>query len=182
MKKEASENYRALTELQKAIYDFSVRCNEDLPKNIRIADIVDIAFAMKKCSELADDMRKCCNAVVQHFSRLICLASGELSVTKVVPIRSEHVTATPQVKMMRGLPSKRKEPEEWANLLKYFGVSQELLDTGIVKESYNGMIDFITKQLGEGKNLPPELQNRKEYAIYSCRFRQNKPFEDKPNC
>jgi hypothetical protein len=92
------------------------------------------------------------------------------------PIRTEYVTASPDVKQMVSLPRRRSNPEGYATLMRYLGIAQELWDVdeeshAAVSFHWPGMIDYVSTLLAQGKPLPPGVDPTSTYPVYKLGLR-----------
>lgn len=135
-------------------------------------ELADIAYAADKIEAFLNDIRKAMTGmkdVAEKRCTTLWVAMGDPD-----SIRTDYVTATPYPKMMVRMPSRKKEPEEWANMMRDMRIPEEYIITEPschppVEPNWPGMIDYVTDLLAQGKKLPRGLDPSKTYTLYQLR-------------
>lgn len=139
-------------------------------------DIVDLAYATNEMYKWADDVRKQLKQVHEIAERVACL----ILVTKGVgeSVKTEYCSASPHVKQMASVPSRKTKPEEFAKLMDHLGIPRQLWDVSdddeVVRPHWPGLMAYLTRLGAEGKPLPPGVDPDKTYAVYSLLIRPRK--------
>jgi hypothetical protein len=140
--------------------------------SLPLEDMADCAYVLNEMSKLADDMRKEAKLLSEILQRFACIrwatqpdASGEV-------VRGKLCTASPNIREMRHLPSREKEPEKYKALLRHFGVPEEHIESGVLHVTYPVMVDYLTKRAEQGLPPPPGLEANKAYQLYSLIMRK----------
>lgn len=135
-------------------------------------ELVDWCYALKKCSERLDEMRKTLDKKVRLLESLVCVLW--VKADNPDPIRTEYTTATPRIKMMSEAPSKKRDEEAYNKVLQYFGATQEAIDTDALRPHWPGLVECCTRLAEQGKPFPAGIDPEKMYPIYSVMTRQIK--------
>lgn len=146
-----------------------IRSREDSadPPN---TELVDFGFLCREVADTADEIRKDCNAHMALASRIVCIRETEKFVANPEdsevgkPIRGSLATGSTDVKVIVDQPQKGQH--EYHLLMKYLGVPEDLIVSGLVKPSWKGINDLATECEREGKPMPPGLgKKRPEYIV-----------------
>jgi hypothetical protein len=148
------------------------RLAEEAKRLTSLPELVDLIYALRKTSELADTARKEMNRIEELTIKQACLI---WTTTDGNPIRSDYVTGSPDIKMMASLPRRKSNPEGYAALMRYLGVPDELWDTSdeeseAVRPHFPGMVDLLSRAMQEGRPLPPGISPENTYPLYKMRL------------
>jgi hypothetical protein len=137
-------------------YNALIALREQAAKSFELEDLTNIAYAVHESNKFADDLEKETRVFHDFLSKKV----GALWVagsSAPAPIRTEYVTTTPRVKKVATVPSKKKEPEQFARLMTSLGVPQELWnsdsESAALAIHWPGLMEEITRREAEG--LPP---------------------------
>ena len=169
-RKVADSHRRLLADLQSVRQATAAGRVADLP------ELADQVLAMKECQKLADDQAKDLQKVVELTERTLCLlwAQG----TSGEPIRTEHTTVTPRVKMAVQLPKQRTDPEGYAAIMGYFGVNKLATEGELLRAHWPSMVEHVSELLSAGKPLPPGIDPSRTYPVYATTARKKKEVVD----
>jgi hypothetical protein len=135
-----------------------------------LPELVDLVYALKKSSELLDDVRKEVDQLKEFIERLACLAwltqaSGE-------NVKTEYCTGTPDVKQMAKVP--KPGTEEYVALMNHFGVDP----SSPVRPHWPSMVERLSAELAEGKPLPPGCDPASVYQVFRVKILKKRPVLD----
>jgi hypothetical protein len=160
MKKAHLDEYAMLTTLR----------DELKAGKYQLTDMVNFIYVIREISRLADDIRKEADGISRIFENLACatyVASHQNDPERSDPIRASLATGTPNLKIGINVPNERLEPERYFKLMKFFGISEEQLESRVVKAYWPGLCEQISKLAEEGKPLPPGISVENTYPTYS---------------
>lgn len=143
---------------------------KDIHNEADIKELADLAFALKKISELFDEMEKRTRNTYELAERLLCMMWAQVGDSD--PIRTEHCTITPRIRMAAQIP--KKGTPEYEELMKALGIGVELQKTDAVRPHWPGLVDYVTELLTSGRPLPPGVDASKTYPVYGVTIRQRK--------
>lgn len=72
------------------------------------------------------------------------------------------------------LPSRTKDPERYAALMKKMGVPQQMVDDGVLQIHWPSAVDFYAKKLEAGEELPDELRPTDTAPRFNASYTPNK--------
>lgn len=159
---------QAYTDLK--IADVALKGNTD------IKELADAAYAMHKLEQYADAVKKLARTERERIARLCCMLWVRTS-DDGEPIRTEYVTASPNIKTVPKIPKKHEDPELYKNFLMALGVSEEMasLENPPVAAHWPDLVDYCTNLAAQGKPLPPALEVTKtNYDVYELRFTEKR--------
>ena len=173
MKPEAIEAYRAAKQAHNTCIQQFVKLETMLQDGCRGSkhEVADIAYALRETRELAEDIRKRCDALgktAQNVGCLLAISSGNPNA-----IKTEYVTATPTVRDITSIPKRREQPEQFAALMQFLEVPKNLWDGGehaALSVNWPGLVELISKRSSDGLPLPPGIDPEKTYPEYSLRM------------
>lgn len=105
-------------------------------------------------------------------------------VMKGDPIRTENVTATPDMKVNASIPTFEKQPFQYAELMTYLGVDSCLWDKGVVltelgeehtevvRVHWPGFQSLITRLKAQGLPLPNGIDPNATFTEFALRMRK----------
>ena len=107
----------------------------------------DVAFTMYELNKLINDIGVEIRKTQELAETLVCRTW--ISQTNDEPIRTEHCTATPDLKLQPAVP--KKGTPELAELLDWLGVKE---NHDAVRIHWPTLCDIVTKRMTEGGSLP----------------------------
>jgi len=143
---------------------------------VDLEDLADTAYALREIMRLFDDAEGECNAIYELVVRVACMlwAHGDND----GPIRTKHVTASPDIKMMTAIPKASKDPEAYAEFMKALNIPEHLWARDVVRPHWPGMLDFVSEKIASGEPLPGGLDPTKTYPIYKMGLRGKKGVDE----
>lgn len=144
-------------------------------KTADLKELVDWAYAINQSSKFLDEMRKNINGIEDLAERIACLIYMQTGCAE--PIRTPHVTGTPNIKMIATLPKRRKpdgaQNPEWIKLMTHLGVPKHLVeieDQHAVDFHFPGLMAYLTRLQMEGRPLPPGVDTSRTYPEYTVKL------------
>lgn len=143
---------------------------KDLHNEVSLEELADMAFALKKISEIFDEIEKKTRNTYELAERLLCMMWAQNGDSD--PIRTPYCTITPRIRMAAQIP--KKGTPEYAELMKALGINEELQTSDAVRPHWPGLVDFVTELLTQGRPLPAGVDPHKTYPVYGVTIRQRK--------
>lgn len=168
--------YREIRELHARLTVDLTALERSLKDETDEKEHADTAYALREIAEFADAIRKQSEFVKVLSERMACMLTIAIHQT-AEPIRTEFCTASPKVRTVVTVPSRRKSPEQFASLMTFLGVPRHLWEGGehaVVETHWPGLIEYLGKLQAEGKPLPPGIDPNKTIAQYSLMIRGKK--------
>ena len=180
MKREAIEIFKAIKTARNSIVANLVRLEESVNTGCdgSLLELADIAYALRDTRDMAEDIRKRCDALGKTAQNFACL--GAVTLEHGGTIGTEYVAATPSVKTVVSIPSRKKEPEAFAKLMDHLKVPRELWERGehaAMQPHWPGLMELVSERQANGLPMPPGIDPNKTYAEYSLRMRGRKEID-----
>lgn len=149
------------------VMDLAVQIQHGLPGMMsepatRLEDMADKLFALREISKRLKELKTIVDAEDKKLVgvlTLVCLASSHGD----FKVRTQYVTAEPDVEMATRVPTK-KEPV-YEEFLKFLGIPDEVIAHGVVSVDFMGWKSLYTAMQSRGQELPPTLKEAcKEYT------------------
>lgn len=146
-------------------------------KEVRtMTELADLAYACNEVAKLTDSTRKEANRLKELCEKLV----GALWVQQDTgdPVRTEYVTASPDVMLAPKVPDRRKDPAAFATLMNHFGIKPELWnvadeDSCAVQPHWPGMLSYAARLMKQGLPMPPGV-TFDTYPIFKLKLRARK--------
>jgi hypothetical protein len=135
-----------------------------------IKELADMAYALKRIEEMFCDIEKRTRNTYELTERLLCMLwakSGDSD-----PIRTEHCTVTPRIRMAAQIP--KKGTPEYEELMTSLGIVGEAASSDAVRPHWPGLVEYVTGLLAAGRQLPKGIDTSKTYPVYGVTIRQRK--------
>jgi hypothetical protein len=152
-----------------------VHALQAIKKCSSLEDLADAAYCCRLIEDTADDIRKRTAETGQLCQRIACALA--VATEQVDSIRTDYVTATPDVKMIASIPRRSTHLEQFAALMAHFGVPASAWEGGehaAVQPHWPGVMERINRDLAAGKPLPPGVDPDKTYPEYRLLMRKGK--------
>jgi len=158
--------YKDFRDAQEALYSAIPGLRAAIP-TMSLEELADLAYAMREINTLVKDAATMSNGTRETAEQVGCVIAIKDSVTK---IRTEHVTATPQLRMIAAVP--KKGTPEFGALMEFLGVDEQLSSgtKPIVDINWHGYVEYLTNAMQEGKPIPPGVDIDRTYPKYSFRL------------
>lgn len=140
-------------------------------------ELADGAYALRECAALLDDATARLRSTGKLAEKMAGLVA---SASSVETIRTPYVTATPKPHVRASVPSRKKDPERWRELMLAVGVPEHLLapqdedGTAAIDVHWPGFMALLSKRLAEGKPLPKGIDPTKTVTEYSLILHKKK--------
>ena len=170
------QKYKEIKSLYLETYQLLSIARDDLKRSeFTTSDIVDLVYVMRETSKIINDLRKEIDGIKQQFENVGCLIS--ISLGDLEPIRTSLATGSPKLRLAAKIPSQTKDPDNFALLMDYLGVSKDAVANKCVKPHWPGLVEWISNDASMGKPLPPGIDPNSSYPVYSITIRAKKPLE-----
>ena len=176
MKSEIQALYHEAILLHTNTYAQLARLSASLQQETDVRVIADAAFAMREMGKLLHEVEVRINGVGDLAQRLACAIAIR---DEIEEIKTLHVVAKPDLKLNAKLPSPKNEPEEYAKLMRYLGVPEELWNVGpenrrAVDLCWPGMVEFLTAKAEHGEPLPAGVSAVDTKPLFRLMMRRRK--------
>lgn len=175
MNETAVTAFRAARTVHEQVVALQQRLEKFVAECVDKGELADVAYAMREASKLVDDTRKRLDGLGETAQKVACLVSVQLG--DVSTIRTEHCSATPDVRQVASPPRRSTRPEEFARLMDHLGVPKHLWEGGdhaVVQPHWPGLMDYLARQAAEGKPLPPGIDPSRTFPEYKLVIRAKK--------
>lgn len=182
----------------KALYSGSRKSHEDLYRLSQVINgaipaadletLCNIAHALRQSNKYIEDLRKTLTAIERFAERLACMRyiqDGDNE--KQANVKTEYVTATPDVTYCASIPTLERDAEAYHSLMSYLGIDPVLRDQGIIqnedgtrdyteviKVHWPGFQSLMNRLAAAGIALPDGIDPEKTYTEYKLRLRSRK--------
>lgn len=153
MKQSTVDAYRNVVELHSKIHAYLQEETEGI-SNLSLTELADLAYGLRELAKLADDTRK-------EATKLQTLAEIKACIKwmreqEFGPIRTQYCTATTDIKKCPKLPSRKKDPEAYAQICEWLGLPKEVIESEeeLFRPHWPGVKEQVSKALGRGENPP----------------------------
>lgn len=173
----AKESHEKVYRLTQALQQMFARADNETRANI--------GFACREAYKFADDSRKLIEGAGDLAERMTCLDYLQTSIDGE-PIRTEYVTATPDMKVSASVPTIEKNPIGYQKLMDYLGIDPVLRDKGkvlteegeeeteVIKVNWNGFTSLLSRLQQAGYPMPDGIDPSATYTTYRLRYRKKK--------
>jgi len=135
-----------------------------------LQELADTVYALKETIKFIEDIRTQLRGLEELGIKIACALW--LRDEKAEPIRTEYVTASPDVKTMVSIP-KPGQPG-YLEFMAQFGITEAMANADVVRPHWPGMIEYVSQQLQAGKPLPVGTDLSKTYSIFKLTCRGKK--------
>lgn len=174
------EFQRAFVECRKA-HENAVKAEAELRTIVMSTpdegELADGAYALRECNALLDDAASRLRATGKLAEKM----AGLVAATSMVEtIRTSYVTATPRPHLRASVPSRKKDPQKWKELMLEVGMPEALLGpqdedgSPAVDIYWPGFMALLSKRLAEGQPLPKGIDPVKTVTEYSLILHKKK--------
>lgn len=173
MKTSAITLFRLAKSAHETIYRQLAEVQHEINKCSNMVELCDYVFAVDQAHELIEDNKKALWNLREALNKKIC----ELYVRSNPSepnIKTDYVTATPDVKYSPNIPSKKGNPEAFEKLMKHLGIPTEVMNSEAVRPHWPGLVEFVSQQLAAGKPCPPGIDVKKLMPIFKLTLRRKK--------
>lgn len=173
MKRELAEQYAKLKRFYAEFRGVVKSMEDELRKCVDKEELADTAYAMREAIDLTDEFAKVAKQTKHLAEKMACLLWMQGDSDQ--PIRTKYVTATPDLAQKMGLPTRRKNPEEFKAMMQFLEVPEHLWNVDdkkstVIEPHWPGMMEHIKELMEQGKPLPPGIDPHKTYPDYKLRL------------
>ena len=172
MIEEFIKDYVKLKDLHAESYEKIIHFRQKM-SSFSKEDLVDFAFVLREMGKLADDIRKECVLAKDTAERLVCLIWITNNDEAELIVRGKYGSGTPNIRLMSSLPKQSTSPKEYNALMTYLGI--KVSDNELVRPHWPAMTEHITALARAGKPLPPGIDPKKTYSLYSLSPLRKRP-------
>lgn len=166
----------------RAVHELAVQrmlmVDEDLRTSCRgdKAECADLAYALREIRELAEDIRKRCDAHGRTAQASACML--QIVDGKADSIKTDFCTATPTCQTIVAIPKKASDPEGFTALMRHLNVPDDLWkdrEHAALSVNWPGLVELLSQQQAQGLPLPPGIDPNKTHSEYKLRILSRKP-------
>lgn len=182
----AERMLRKAMEAHRDIYNALATVKQSVTSESSCEDLADYAIALRETEKHLEDIRKEVTAYLTNVERLTCLRYLEDAsrVMKGEPIRTENVTASPDMKVCAKIPTFEKDPVNYEKLMDYLGIDPCLRDRGkfltdlgeeyteVVRVHWPAFQSLCTRLKAGGHQLPDGIDTEATYTQFALRMRK----------
>ncbi len=183
---EAVGLYKEIKESHESMFLAIKRLREVASRTKDVKELADMVCSVHHCQQFIDDIRKDLNGFEELIEK-VCCAMWLQDPNKSENIKTYHCTATPHVKMMAALPTRKRDPDRYYALMESLGIKRELWQTPDNEDTrppigidWLGMVDYISDLAAQGKPLPDGIEPGKMYPVYTLKIRTKKEVLSQP--
>lgn len=183
MLKEAQELYMTTLRAHESLYTRVTQLKRQAASISDMKELADIAYALRETGKLVEDQEKELRVFRETLEKAACALWSQQESHE--PIRTAHVTATPDIKFAASVPSRKREPEAYVRMMQSLGVPSHLYTADeeqhpIVNIHWPGFVDYIARCTTEGLPLPDGVDPTKLNPIYKLILRGRKEVQYTP--
>jgi len=136
-----------------------------------VEDVADFDLVCAKVNDLLQDAAKQTRALGRYSTKITCLVwqRNALETNNFDPIRTDYVTASPDVVQMPKVPSHRQDPEAYATLCRSLGMPDEAIEDRTIQPHWPSLLEKVRKAMRQGLAPPAGLDPNVSFPEYSVR-------------
>lgn len=178
MKQPLQHYYVSLLKAVQALRELSHAASQAVTESMPMEEAADAEFVYYKAVQLIEEFLKENRAAQKRYCYFTCIkfiAAASLN-PNLGNVKTDYVTATPDVTMMPRIPSETnpKEREEYHTFLAHFGINAEAVQFGVVRPHWPGVLEMIKERQANGQPLPPGTIATQTFPQYSIRHTPRK--------
>jgi len=172
---EAARAHEDLENTHRKWYEFMrtiARAIRDGETGLSQEDRADLVYFVKHMFDIFDDLRKETRVSREMLDAIICTVwitqqSGERSV------KGDLASAMPRLTTQPRIPSPKKEPTKYGQLLKNLGVTNEdVIARGVLRLHWPSMVNWCTECSEQGLPLPAGVDPSDNESGYATTIRK----------
>jgi hypothetical protein len=139
-----------------------------------LEELADLVYALRKLEEMFDDSRKQAKRAKELMEKIACLVWMKRA--DFEPIRTDYVTASPNIRQICSAPTRKKDPEGFKNLMDHMGIPEDVWNRPeeLVRPHFPGFAAWISELAENGLPLPKGIDPDKTWPVYSLRLKPKK--------
>jgi hypothetical protein len=170
MDQDATTLYQYNSEVHCWNYNQLYELEQRIRKCADLEELADYGYALKKVADMLDDTRKTANKASELAQQIQCHLQTSLGA--IGPVRTQHCTATPDVKFQTPIPKKETDPEAYYAICELAGVSKDAADKEMVRPHWPGVTEMLTELAKAGKPFPAGINPEKIKPVYKVTYRK----------
>lgn len=176
----AQELYSKTLQFYIAVYQDIQGYREETSRLNSIQDQADLAYVVREIEKLLDDIRKEVGKLERqsHMLSAVLWLKDPTQLNENLWIETDYCKAKPKIEKSPVLPKFKSEPEEYAKMMRFFGVKEEHIPLDILRVHWKNMKEFINGRLVEGYSTPPGIDPDKLFTDYTLSIRKKKGILD----
>lgn len=148
----------------------STRTNEEL---------TDIAHAINRASKFCEESRKVINRSHEIICNVVCFSwmmlPEHVNMEKCPTIRAKYALGIPDMKMHIRMPTLKKDPDKFIDLMAALGISKEAAVTGQVQIHYPTVCELAQRRFEQGLPNLPHVSTTDMWPVYKLTTRDLVP-------
>jgi hypothetical protein len=121
-----------------------------------LPDMCDVGYFCREVSKIMHDLKVSLDGKQGVVSRVLAgRVAGAALQGEVIELRGEFCVATPDVRNKPTLP--KEGTEEYRLLMRWIGVPEETINSPLLRPSFTGLEEELTKRMALGEPLPPGI-------------------------
>lgn len=177
MKEEFRNLYREMHRFFSSFYADIENIKGATVNVVEMNEQADLSYVLREVGKLLDDLKKEVEKASKQATALACadwmkqVRDGEFSSEK---IKTEYVTATPDIKVGCSLPKLSTDPDNYYELMDFLGIPREVSEKDFIRIHWPNFVEFISKLQQEGRPIPPGIDKEKTFNFYKLEMRRRK--------
>ena len=145
---------------------------------LSIEDLCDVGFLMREVSRMMKDLVKGIDGKQGIVSRVLASRATTAALQgEMLELRGELCSATPEVKTKPIFPT--EGTPDYEKLMRWIGLDkQELIDSPMLRPSFRGVEEELTKRMALGEPAPPGVTSSFTEVTVVYRKRTSKKRKD----
>lgn len=186
MKPSVQNLFRTAQHAHETLYKQIEELKAELNVCRNMHELADYTFAIDKAHDLIEDSKAQLWKLKEEAVKFTCLCwigsqinhpAGEHN------IKTDYVTATPDIKKSPNIP--KKGTPEWRQLLDYlnipdFGLNEKGEPLEIAKIHWPALVEYLSNLEKEGRPVPPGIDVSKLTPVFKLALRKKRNVLDKP--
>lgn len=121
---------------------------------LSIEDLCDTGFLMREIGRILKDLKDGLESKQGIVSRVLASRAATAALqNEMLDLRGKLCSATPEVKTKPIFP--KEGTDDYSKLMRWIGVSNELIDSPLLRPSFKGLEAELTKRMALGEPAPP---------------------------
>lgn len=195
MKPSAQNLYAESKKVHETIYTLMAQLRSEVDKCNNMVELADYAYAINGAHSFIEDLKKELWKFRELLNKKTCdiwIAFARQDPASVDrSIRTDYVTATPDVGVAPNIPSAKNDPETYKKLMDYLGIDisqwpvTETEDgeggkklNEVVKIHWPGLCALVTAKLAAGLPAPDGVDVSKMSPVYKLALRKRRDILD----
>lgn len=168
MNKESKELY----EETKRYFTKRVLAHQKLEQNTAsLEDCVDAVYAIRESVNYLEQVRKDLEKLSGILQQVTCIS---LISRHKKSYKTDYCTATKKSSVSYGIPTKKKEPEKYVELMSSLGIPADVIRDELVRVHWPAFKEYCANLQEKGEQPPVGIDPSKGTAHFSLSIRRNR--------